>query len=359
MSKVNIVSSIKPSTDDELRALMHAGTRVFRQNFSHGTQEEKLEQAQQIRRLAKEEGLEGEIKILQDLQGPKIRLGNVKGDYYETHAGEELILDYALKDAEHDGGNRIPLQYNLADKLHVGDRVFINDGKVRATVTEIESPTAFKIKVENDSFFKSKKGVNMIGADFGNDIFPAKDHEDMKFGADKDYDWVAVSFIQDAENLREARRLLKEYGYSDNIKLVAKVETFEATKNNEVIDAICKEADIVMVARGDMAYEAGYEKVPVIQRKLIAGCRKYNKEVIVATQTIATMENNPYPTRAESDNIAAAYMAGADYVMTSEETVLGKYPVEATATIREILDYTEANADVISLDELKRVARYE
>ena len=358
MNKVNIVTSVKVSDDDEIRALIRAGTRVFRQNFSHGTNDEKAEQVEQIRRIAKEEHLEDEIKILQDLQGPKIRVGNIKDDYYGTQVGEELILDYAMKDAEHDGGNRIPLQYNLADKLHVGDKIFINDGKVHAIVTEIESETAFKIKVENKSFFKSKKGVNMIGADFGNDIFPEKDRLDMEFGASQGYDWVALSFIQNAENLREARRLMREYGYHENTKLVAKVETYEAIKNDTVIDEICREADIIMVARGDMAYEVGYEKVPAIQRKLIAACRNYDKGSIVATQTISSMEHNPSPTRAEVDNIAGAYTLGADYIMTSEETVLGKYPVETTATLREILDYSESNLEVISLSELNRITRF-
>ncbi|MCL1876874.1 pyruvate kinase [Candidatus Saccharibacteria bacterium] len=359
MSKVGILTSIGPIGDDQIRSFMRAGTRIFRQNFSHGTQDEKFEQIERIRRLSKEEGLENEVMILQDLQGPKIRLGDVKNDSYKVKAGDELILDYALKNSEHDGSNRIPLQYNLASKLHVGDTVLIRDGKVRTTVAEILSDTAVKLRVLNDGEFKRKQGVNMIGASFGNDIFPEKDHDDMRFGADKGYEWVAVSFIQNAENLREARRLMKQYGYPATTKLVAKVETWEATKDNATIDAICQEADIVMVARGDMAYEVGYEKVPVVQRKLIAGCRKYGKESIVATQTVVSMMENPAPTRAEADNVEESYVLGANYVMTSEETVIGQYPIEAVVAIRTMLDYAENSLEVMSLDELKRVARYE
>jgi len=359
--KVNIVSTIGPSTDTKemIEKLMDAGTRVFRQNFSHGAYEEKLDQMQIIREVAKAKGLEKEVKVLQDLQGPKIRLGDVKDDHKDVKTGQEIVLDYALREEEHDGGDTIPVQYDIASKLHAGDIVFIWDGKVKATVVEVVSPTAVKIKIENDGILKRRKGINMIGAKFNaEDIYPAKDHEDMKWGADKGYDWLAVSFTQNAEDLVEARKLMKQYGYPETTQLVTKVETHEATKTDVILDAVVKEADVVMIARGDMGYEVGPEKVPLVQRKLIVACRKHGKESIVATQTVSTMEHEPQPTRAEADNVFASHILGADYVMTSEETAVGSWPVEATAMIRKVLDYAEDNSDVISLEELARITRY-
>jgi pyruvate kinase len=363
--KTQIVSTIGPASlsEEMLGKLMDAGTRVFRQNFSHGSYDEKLEQVNIIRRLAKEKGLEKEVKILQDLQGPKIRLGDVKGqdggERYEVKKGDEIILDYALKDVPHDGSNIIPLQYNLAPKLKVGATVFIYDGKVKTTLIEIPSETAIKLRVERDGWFSKKKGVNLLGVDFGNDIFPEKDLKDMAFGADKGYDWVAVSFIQNAGNIREARKLLTNAGWDmTKTKLVAKIETYEATKSDEIIDEICKEADIIMIARGDMGYEVGFEKVPVITRKLAAGARKYGKESILATQVIISMENVLYPTRAEADNICAAIAQGINYVMTSEETAMGKFPAETVEAIEDVIEYTEANLEILSLVELEKVAKY-
>ena len=358
---VNIVSTIGPAilSPESLSALLDAGTRVFRQNFSHGELEEKADIVKIVRKLAEEKGIANEVKILQDLPGPKIRLGNVDG-IYETKVGEELILDYSLKDAPSNNGNVIPVQYNLVGKIKVGDPVYINDGKVETEVAEIMSEVAIKLVVKRAGVISTKKGLNLPTAVFTNeDIFTKKDLEIMKWGADKGYDWVAISFIQNADNMKEARKHLANFGYAETTKLVAKIETRQATASNQIIEDICKESDVIMVARGDMGYEVGYWEVPVAQRKIIAAARKHNKETIVATQTMSSMEKSPICTRSEADNVEAAYVLGADYVMTSEETAVGLYPTETTATIRTLLDFAQENMEVISLEELMRVAKFE
>jgi|GEM_PF-1302555 len=358
---VNIVSTIGPATQsaEALAALLDAGTRVFRQNFSHGNLDEKAEEVELIRKLAKQKGI-ANVKMLQDLPGPKIRLGNIDGQY-EAKEGEELILDYSLKDAPANKGNIIPVQYNLVGKIKVGDPVYIYDGKIKTEVLEFISDVATKVLVKRAGMFSTKKGLNVPTAIFTNgDIFTPRDLEAMEWGADKGYEWVAISFIQNADNIREARMHLSNFGYDLNhTQIVAKIETRQATINNQVIDEICQEADVIMVARGDMGYEVGCHEVPVIQRKLIAGARKYGKESVVATQTVATMEKSPICTRAEADNVEAAYILGANYVMTSEETAIGLYPDKAVSTIRACLDFAQSNLEVIALEELKRIAHYQ
>jgi pyruvate kinase len=328
----------------QIEKILNAGVNICRLNFSHGSYEEKEQVIRDIREASRNTG--HRVAIVQDLQGPKIRLGDIKDDSLFVKTGDELILDYALKDSEHDGSHTLPVQYNLAEKVKVGEVAWIFDGKVKTTITEILSGTAIKVRVENDGEVKRKKGINLPDTDFGDDVFPEKDLQDMRFGADKDIDFVALSFIQNAENIVEARRLLKEAGYPDSIKIIAKIETKQAVTSDDTMDAIAREADVVMVARGDMAYEVGMQAVPTIQRKLVHFCRKYGTQVIVATQTMGTMYDNPIPTRAEADNVASAVIMGADAIMLSEETAVGHFPLETINALREIIEYTQVNNEV-------------
>lgn len=345
--RTKIMATIGPATwsevdgDKKIEEIMVAGVDIYRLNFSHGSYEEKIAQIRDIRAVA--ERLDRRVAIVQDLQGPKIRLGDVKDDSLFVKTGDELILDYALRDAEHDGSFTIPLQYNLAEKVKIGEIAYIFDGKVKTEVIEIPTKTAIKVKVLNDGEIKRKKGINLPDTDFGKYEFPEKDLADLEFGHDKGFDFVALSFVQNAEDIRMARKLLKDKGYPDEIKIIAKVETRRATKNDEVMDAIAEEADVVMVARGDLAYEVGMEEVPTIQRKLVTACRQYGRPVIVATQTLGTMYDSPIPTRAEADNVAAAVIMGADAIMLSEETAVGKFPLETIATMKKIILYTQKN----------------
>jgi pyruvate kinase len=293
---------------------------------------------------------------LQDLQGPKIRLGALNDNRYDVKKGDEIILDYA---AEHHD-NVLPVQYNLAEKVKVGEPIYLFDGKIRTTVMSIPSPTAIALRVENDGTLMSKKGINLPDTDFGGDILTEKDLSDIEFGATQDYDYVALSFIQSEEDINNLRQILLSHGSEAHI--IAKVETKAAIKP-ETLEAIVQASDGVMVARGDLAVEAGAEIVPIVQRQIVALCRKHGKISIVATQMMASMVDNPEPTRAEVSDVATATVMGADAVMLSDETANGSYPVEAVRAMRKTIMYTQENwpvtmstEKVVSPEEMRRHA---
>lgn len=260
--------------------------------------------------------------------------------------GDELILDHAM--TEHDGSLTVPIQYNLAEKVKVGEPIYIFDGKVRTTVLEITSETAIKVRVENAGTLMSRKGINLPDTDFGGDILTPKDIKDIEFGADKDYDYVSLSFVQSADDIHNLRQML--VGLGSTAQVISKIETKAAIKD-DVLEEIVKASDGVMVARGDLAVEAGAEVVPVVQRRIIALCRKYGKLSIVATQMMASMVDAPEPTRAEVSDVANAVIQGADTVMLSDETANGNYPLETVAAMKKVILYTQENAAVTPITD--------
>lgn len=340
--RTKTLATIGPATDSEeiIDRLIAAGLDNCRLNFSHGTYEKMDEFIGWIRKAAKKHGRQ--VAIVQDLQGPKIRIGQIKDNYLEIHEGDDIILDYALE--EHDGGLTLPVQYNLAVKVKVGDPVYIFDGKIRTHVQEIVSDTAIRLTAENDGFVNSYKGLNLPETDFGGDIFPEKDIRDLDWGVTRDFDYVAISFIQKAEDIITFRKMLEERG--SDAKIIAKIETKGAVMDDQHLEDIVKATDAIMIARGDMGYEVGAEIVPVVQRKLIRMCREHAKICIVATQTMSTMVDNPMPTRAEVSDVANAVIQGADVVMTSEETAMGKYPVETIQEIGKVISYVQDHVEV-------------
>ena len=314
--RTKILATIGPATfsEQKIEDLIMAGVNGCRLNFSHGDYVERDQQIAWIRAAAAKKGRS--VAILQDLQGPKIRLGEIKDNHYDVHIGDELILDHAI--TEHDGGNVIPIQYNLADKVKVGEPLSMFDGKVKSTVIEIVSKTAIKVRIENDGFIMTHKGLNLPDTDFGGDIITEKDMADIEFGASRDFDYVALSFVQSADDIDKLRQILLSHG--STAQIIAKIETKKAIETDEAMEAIVEAADGIMVARGDMAVEAGAEVVPIVQRKLIAMCREHSKLCIVATQMMSSMVDNPEPTRAEVSDVANAVIQGADAVMLSDET---------------------------------------
>ena len=345
--RTKILATVGPSVfaEEKLKEMVYAGVNGFRLNFSHGTYEERDQQIATIRRYAAERGKS--VAIVQDLQGPKIRLGDVQNNHYDVKVGDELILDYACK--QHDGGNVLPVQYNLAEKVKVGEPVLLFDGKIEGTTTEIVSKTAIKIKVENDGFVMSRKGINLPDTDMGGDIITEKDLADIEFGASRDFDFVAMSFIQCADDVDKLRQVMVSHG--STAQIISKIETKKAVESDEVMEAIVKASDGIMVARGDLAYEAGAEIVPIVQRKLIALCRQYSKICIVATQMLGSMVDNPRPTRAEVSDVATAVLLGADAVMLSDETANGKYPIEAVKEMKKVILYTQDNSRILPIDK--------
>ena len=340
-TKILATAGPATSTPEMIEKLLEAGVNGIRLNFSHGDHSERTEQIQWIREASRKVGKP--VAILQDLQGPKIRLG-VLNDKVEVKTGDEIILDHA---AEHNGMT-LPVQYNLAEKVRVGEPIYIFDGKVRTTVLEITSETAIKLRVENNGVLMSKKGINLPDTDFGGDILTPKDMADIEYGFTQDIDYVALSFVQSPEDIHNLRQILLAGG--SNAQIVAKIETKAAIKD-DVLEEIVKATDGIMVARGDLAVEAGAEIVPIVQRKLIALCRKHGKLSIVATQMMASMVESPEPTRAEVSDVANAVIQGADAVMLSDETANGEYPLETVAAMKRVILYTQDNASVSTIED--------
>ena len=345
IKRTKILATLGPSTStpEKIKELMQAGANGFRLNFSHGSHEERLDQIKWIRDASEE--LNRPVAVLQDIQGPKIRLGALKDNHFDVKKGDEIVLDNAVE--EHDGSATLPVQYNLADKVKVGEPVYIFDGKIRTTMIERVSDTAIKLRVENDGFVMSKKGLNLPDTDFGGDILTEKDLKDIEFGATQDYDYVALSFIQSEEDINNLRQILVSHGSTTQI--IAKIET-KAAVEPETLERIVKASDGIMVARGDLAVEAGAEIVPVVQRQIVTLCRKYGKICIVATQMMASMVESPEPTRAEVSDVATATIMGADTVMLSDETANGQYPIEAVQAMRKTIVYCQDNWPVEPVD---------
>ena len=355
--RTKILATIGPAVHSpkQIEDLIMAGVNGCRLNFSHGTSDERDQQIKWIREAAAKKGRS--VTILQDLQGPKIRLGLIKDNHMDLKAGDELILDSALE--EHDGGNIIPIQYNLAEKVKEGEPLYIFDGKIHTRVTEIVSKTAIKVQVENDGFIMSRKGLNLPDTDFGGDIITEKDMNDIAFGASRDFDYVALSFVQSAEDIEKLRQILLSHG--STAQIIAKIETKKAIESDQAMEEIVKATDGIMVARGDMAVEAGAEVVPIVQRKLIALCRQHAKICIVATQMMGSMTENPEPTRAEVSDVAGAVIQGADAVMLSDETANGKYPLETVQEMKKVILYTQNHSRVahIAHDPTGHYANYD
>lgn len=345
LKRTKILSTVGPAVNsyEKLEQLIKAGANGFRFNFSHGTFEERIEQFNWLREAS--EKLGRPVAILQDLQGPKIRLGMLKDDMrMDVKAGDEIVLAYGI---EHDGSNNIPVQYNLAEKVKPGEPLYIFDGKIRTKVISKESDTAIRVRVENDGTLMSRKGINLPDTDFGGDILTEKDLADIEFGATQDIDFVALSFVQNAGDIDNLRQIL--VSHNSEAQIVAKIETKSAIKS-ETLEEIVKASDGVMVARGDLAVEAGAEVVPIVQRQIISLCRKYGKLSIVATQMMGSMVDNPEPTRAEVSDVSTAVIIGADAVMLSDETANGSYPIETVKAMRDVILYTQDNIDIIPAD---------
>lgn len=341
--RTKILATIGPATNtpELVEQVIMAGANGCRLNCSHGVWEERDEQIKWIRAAAEKKGRS--VAILQDLQGPKIRLGILKDNHLDLAKGDELVLE-ADPDFEHDGGMTVPVQYNLAEKVKAGEPLSMFDGKVKSEVVEIVSETAIRVKILNDGFIMSRKGLNLPDTDFGGDILTAKDMSDIEEGAKRDFDYVSLSFVQSAADIVKLKQILLSLG--STAKVIAKIETKKAISSDEHLEEIVKAADGIMVARGDMAVEAGAEVVPIIQRKLIAMCRAHAKLCIVATQMLSSMVEAPEPTRAEVSDVATAVVQGTDVVMLSDETANGAYPIEAIMAMKKVILYTQNNSRV-------------
>lgn len=345
--KAKIVTTIGPASQDEsvLRRMIEAGADVARLNFSHGTHAEHAEKIKLIRNLSAE--LNKPVSILQDLQGPKLRVGKLPQDGISLESGQNVALTNLdsvanLKSSTEDI-TLIPMDVpNLAQGVKPGSRILLDDGNLEMEVTRVEGE-AVHARVVLGGLLSSNKGVNLPGAELGITSFTEKDRIDLDFGLKQGVDLVAISFVRTAADVETVRQAMRELAPKQTpIPIIAKLERPEALDNlHDIIHA----SDGVMVARGDLGVETSPAEVPIFQKKIIDMANRHAKVVITATQMLDSMINNPRPTRAEASDVANAIFDGTDAVMLSGETASGAYPVETVRMMASIVCQAENNAE--------------
>ncbi len=338
--KARIVATIGPSSQDRaiLKQMIQTGMNVARLNFSHGNFETHGANIRLIRELARE--LDQPVAILQDLQGPKIRIGEIPNGSLEIHPGDILNIDFTTSPTPSEGAQfTIPFP-GLQLKLHPGGRVLLDDGNIEFLIRTITS-TGITVEVTLGGNLTSHKGFNLPGVDPGVPAFTDKDKADLHFGLDNEVDLVAISFVRTAGEVLEVREEINRYAPDKaSVPIIAKLERPEALDN---LDKILEAADGVMVARGDLGVEMSPAAVPIAQKKIIRAANFHSKPVITATQMLDSMIHNPRPTRAEATDVANAIFDGTDAVMLSGETASGKYPLESIAMMDSIVREAEEN----------------
>ena len=338
--KVKIVATIGPASQSEelLEKLIRAGMNVARMNFSHGTHEQHAERIALIRTVAEKLGVS--VGILQDLQGPKIRVGALT-KILQLSEGETVILHATGTFPPDDGGTKIPVDFRqLFDSVRTSDRLLLDDGRLTLEVVSVnKARNALVAKVIIGGPLTSHKGINLPGVRLRISGFTEKDEADLAFGLAHNVDAVAISFVRSAEDVKKVRYAMERLSMGKRLPLlVAKLEKPEALDN---LDAILDNVDGVMVARGDLGVELPPERVPVFQKYIIRTANARAKLVITATQMLESMIMNPLPTRAEASDVANAVFDGTDAVMLSAETAAGKYPVESVQMMNRIVREAE------------------
>ncbi|MCB0077960.1 MAG: pyruvate kinase [Anaerolineales bacterium] len=331
-----IVATVGPASRDPemLVKLIDAGIDVVRLNFSHGDHATHAETVERIRQAAAKVGVP--VAILADLQGPKLRVGNM-GEGVPLENGQ--IVTFTTEDIEaHDG--LLPVQYaGLPDVVDPEDRILLDDGLLEMRVLEV-ADRLIKVEVVVGGVLKSKKGINLPRASLAISAITEKDKADLKFALEHQVDWVALSFVREAQEVMDLKELIRrESAFSRPVPVIAKVEKPEAFAN---IDAIIAASDGIMVARGDLAIETSTEEVPVMQKIIIRKCNRAGIPVITATQMLDSMIRNPRPTRAEASDVANAILDGTDAIMLSGETAAGNYPLRTVQTMHRIAERAEA-----------------
>ena len=333
MKRTKIVATLGPATSSKevLRDMIKNGVNVCRLNMSHGTHKDHLENIVNIRAISQEEGLH--IAILADLQGPKLRVGDVEGGEMLLEEGSEISVFSGKKTSK---GTDIYISYeHFSNDVQTGEKILMDDGKLMLEVLTINGEEV-KAKVVVGGILKPRKGVNLPNTKISLPCLTEKDLVDLEFALSNNVDWLGLSFVRSSNDIVELRSLIEKN--KNNAKIIAKIEKPEAIED---IDAIIRETDAIMVARGDLGVEIPMEQVPMVQKMLVNRSREASKPVIIATQMMETMIESTTPTRAEVNDVANAVMDGADAVMLSGETSVGKFPVKVIETICKILNEAE------------------
>ncbi|MBW3538354.1 pyruvate kinase [Candidatus Parcubacteria bacterium] len=330
--RTKIVASIGPATHSAaaIERLAAAGANAVRLNLSHDSHQAH---AQRLKWARAASGRLGKpLAVIMDLQGPKIRVGELPAEGVDLVAGQTVRFAYG---ANFSDSGLIPIQYDFSTKVRPGELVSLYDGRMQTVIEAVhQGVVTATVKVGGNLI--SRKGINLPDTDFSGDILTIKDIGDIAFAAAHDVDFIALSFVQRAEDVSGLRDKLRQLG--SDAAVIAKIETRLGVRN---LPAITKVSDAVMVARGDLAVEIPPEQVPVVQQQAVRLGQRYQKPVIVATQMLASMAGSPQPTRAEVSDVATAVMQGADCVMLSEETTIGEYPVLAVEMMKRVINYTQ------------------
>lgn len=337
-NKTKILATIGPAsnTKETVTELVMAGADIFRLNFSHGDHSIHADVIKTIREVNAE--MSFNIGILQDLQGPKIRVGEVENNGVLIKQGDKLTI---TNEAVVGNASLVSTVYqNLPNDVVQGDRILIDDGNLELVVLKTDGKNV-DCTVVHGGILKSRKGINLPSTKISAPSLTEKDLEDLEFGLENEVDWIALSFVRTADDIIDLRERIAKAGKS--CKIVAKIEKPEALEN---IDSIIQATDAIMVARGDLGVEVPMEIVPLWQKRMVEKCKIACKPVIIATQMMESMIVNPRPTRAETNDVATAVLDGADAVMLSAETASGKFPVAAVKAMSSIIDHIEVNADI-------------
>jgi pyruvate kinase len=333
-SQTKVIATIGPASASKevLEQLFHEGVDVCRLNFSHGTHEDHLKVINNILELNQE--LNANVAILADLQGPKIRIGDVENNLVELKENEEVLFvtEKCLGTAK-----KLYLSYKeFPLDVKEGDFILVDDGKLKLEVIETNRKDCVKAKVIHGGMLSSKKGVNLPNTKISLPSLTEKDIEDANFALDNNVDWIALSFVRSADDLVQVKEIIRNK--KKFARIIAKIEKPEALLD---IDNIIDASNGIMVARGDLGVEVPFDQVPLIQKDIVKRCIERAKPVIIATQMLESMITNFRPTRAEANDVGNAVLDGADALMLSAETSAGKYPVQSIAAMQKIIDSTE------------------
>mgnify|MGYP001316975706 FL=1 len=342
--RTKIVATIGPSSSSEeiLMEMINEGVNVFRINFSHGTHQDHIEAIKTIKKVDNKIG--SHTAILADLQGPKIRIGEMPDDGVLLKENDEFYLT-TLKN------HQLPLAANISLKqlpidVKKGEKILLDDGKIHLIVKETNKKDTIKTRVIAGGILYSRKGVNLPDTNISVSSLTKKDKEDLKVAIEQKVDWIGFSFVRSAREVIELKHLISNL--NGDAKVIAKIEKPEAVED---LNAIMEETDAIMVARGDLGVEVPLEKVPLIQKKIVRMAQNMAKPVIIATQMMESMMDNITPNRAEVNDVANAVMDGADAVMLSGETSVGKHPVEVIKIMSRIINEVEEKFDPLFVKE--------
>lgn len=338
-NKTKIIATIGPasSSKEMLKKMIESGMNIARLNFSHGSHQDHLKVIQNIRELNEE--LKIDIGMLADLQGPKIRLGEIKGGGVEVKHGHQVVI--TTDDCE-GSAEKVHITYPEFPKdVTEGDTILINDGKLIFHVTATDRKRNVTATVEHGGMMESRKGVNLPNTKISMPCLTEKDLRDLKFALEHRVEWIGLSFVRKAEDVVELKNIIKDH--NSNAKVIAKIEKPEAVKD---LNNIIRETDGVMVARGDLGVEIPMQEVPVVQKRIVKTCLNEAKPVIIATQMMESMITNPAPTRAEVNDVANSVLDGADALMLSGETSVGDHPTLVIKSMYSIIRHLEQKGDI-------------